>query len=680
MVKLVSACSSSNHADIIASQQNLEAIHSKVEDDVKHGCAVVQEIPAVTGQLKAHDNIGTEDASARAGAVPNVQSTAGKEQLMHAKPLQSPQHQQQARPEAYKGVTGEESKRRARGAVVLDTPTIQASVGTKHNSIDRNQEGMMSLSDLSPGLQEKDNHCRNCCKTMDTGPIICPISVVQPVVDDATDSPKPGNVDTEQPTMLWSGAYLSLPGAYLGLPGEAMRPAPPIDLSIVGAHYSREVVWLDDTILPFTNHQQQLARAIVVDEEAEHGTMMHADAVDPDKIQNLQLTRKKQQCFFTIALILLLLAGAIMIGYVVGTQPKTSKEVVTIQVPISSLSMEPSEAPSSAATRALDILLMDLPLHTQHNILNGNTPQYQAWEWLSKHQNITNLPDWRKKQLFALATFFFAFEGEHWNRLIRDSWMDDTKDECLWFSSGYGRFVGEEYIEWSLEVDGIPKIESCNNLGELIWLDLADLQVSGFSPSIPPEIGLLTSLTCIGLYDDELELPWTNFTGLIYPELGGLISLRHLVVGNNKISGPISSELGLLTTIEALFLGNNAFSGILFTELGEMTSLTFLSLDSNSFSGSIPSELGRLTNLGWLQLQNLPLMTGSIPSEVALMASLRHLDLRNSSGLHGIIPDELCYLQHPLCTFVDIWGVTSNCTLEFDCTEVLCGCDCPCDI
>jgi hypothetical protein len=363
---------------------------------------------------------------------------------------------------------------------------------------------------------------------------------------------------------------------------------------------------------------------------------------------------------------------------VVLTHPKHSREKVATPVPTAYLSMEPSEAPSSAPTRVLDLLLMDLPLYTQDSILNGNTPQYMAWGWLSKHQNITNLPAWRKRQLFALATFFFAFEGENWNPLIRERWMDDTREECLWYSSGFGRFQGEEFVEWSLEVDGFPQVDSCNNLGEFIWLDLSDLQLSGYSPSIPPEIDLLTSLSYIGLYANDLELLWTNLTGLIYSELGGLTSLKSLSLTQNAISGPISSEVGILTNMELLYLEYNILSGPICTELGSMISLEELTLNDNWFSGKIPSELGQLTNLGWLQLLNLPLLTGSIPSELSLLSSLRYLDLRNSSGLSGTIPNELCYLQNASCSFVDWWGATWNCTLEFDCTETLCGCDCPC--
>jgi hypothetical protein len=427
-----------------------------------------------------------------------------------------------------------------------------------------------------------------------------------------------------------------------------------------------------------------LAEANPVLEEAEDETVTPASPMDLHEVQKRQLQRVRREKLYGLIFCLFILAAAIIVGSVVGTHLNKLREEGATQVPTSHPSMELSEVPSPAPTGVLDLLFMDLPLHTQDSILNGNTPQYQAWEWLSKHQNITNLPDWRRKQLFALAAFYFAFEGENWNPLIRERWMDDTKDECLWFSSGFGRFdEGGEYVEWSMELDKSPQVDPCNSQGEFIWLELLNLQLSGFAPSIPPEIVLLTSLSFIALNENDLEVPFAallpaNFSGLIYSEQGDFNSLGSLVISDNSMSGPIPSELGLLTNMTLLYIENNAFSGSICSELGDMTSLEDLTMFGNSFSGTIPSELGRLTNLVWLDLSNLPLLTGSIPSELSLLSSLRYLDLRNSSGLSGTIPASLCYIKSASCIFLDWWGGTYNCTLDFDCTDFLCGCDCPC--
>jgi hypothetical protein len=180
-------------------------------------------------------------------------------------------------------------------------------------------------------------------------------------------------------------------------------------------------------------HQQQdLVEANPVLEDPEDGTIMHANPVDMDEVRDRKQQAKKQQAVFVSAMILVCIAAAVILGSLVGTHYQDPKLAPAKEVPTAHPSMSPSEAPSSASKGAMDVLFMDLPDHTQGRILNSSTPQFQAWEWLSNHQNITGLPEWKMKQLFALATFFYAFEGENWNPLIKDKWMDDTKDECLW--------------------------------------------------------------------------------------------------------------------------------------------------------------------------------------------------------------------------------------------------------
>ena len=67
-----------------------------------------------------------------------------------------------------------------------------------------------------------------------------------------------------------------------------------------------------------------------------------------------------------------------------------------------------------------------------------SSPQSQALAWLEGHQNLTNLPEWRKRQLFALATFYYSFDGPHWPFGWSEDWLDDSKSECDWYSTAYG--------------------------------------------------------------------------------------------------------------------------------------------------------------------------------------------------------------------------------------------------
>jgi hypothetical protein len=497
-------------------------------------------------------------------------------------------------------------------------------------------------------------------------------------------------------------------------------------------------------VLDSTSSNQGLVEARLVTNESTMNILQEAQQVDAQELamvlERTSIKEKKERecrrvgyCLISGSLVIL----AIFLG--VGF---TRKPAIVTTAPTVSPSTAPSSVPSSAPTSHLDLLVEDLPDYTQESLQNYGTPQWKAWKWLSHHENITNLPDWRKKQLFALVTFYYSFEGENWNSLIRDYWLDDTKEECIWYSGVFGFFLSTgEY--WDQPKANLP----CNNLGELTSLDLKDLQLSGLAPYIPPEIALLSSLKSIKLQENEIQMPLTvmlpaelyqmtnlrvlwlprnSLTGLIPSELGLMTQMTNLDLRENNFSrplptelgrmtdlenlqftdfltgsipseigfftstphmdvrwkdfsGPLPTELGRMATLELLYLSENSFSGSICSEIGEMTSLVEFIIGDNSFSGTIPSELGQLSLLEWFDLSNLTMMTGPIPSELALMTSLRYLKLIGSIGLSGTIPDELCYLQNSTCTFIDYWyNLVYNCTLDFDCTDILCGCDCPC--
>ena len=82
----------------------------------------------------------------------------------------------------------------------------------------------------------------------------------------------------------------------------------------------------------------------------------------------------------------------------------------------------------------------------------------------------------------------------------------------------------------------------------------------------------------------------------------------------------------------------------------------------NDFSGTFPAELWELSRLEYLHIGNLPNLHGRVPSEI-LMPNLTLLSLSGSPHLSGTIPGQAC-------VFIE--------ELDFDCSDVLCGCHCPC--
>jgi hypothetical protein len=594
------------------------------------------------------------------------------------------------------------------------------------------------------------------------------------------------------------------PGAYMAVPGTALQRIDNHMISLLGTT-DTAAVEQGDTEPPTASNISGLVEARAVTEEGTMNmnlpTAQQMDQEDFERV-SIKKQKEKQRCITGFGL---MVVGLVVVGIILGVA-FTKGDSATITV---SPTMAPSSMPSSAPTGYLDRLVDDLPDYTQESLQNFSTPQWKAFDWLTHHQNLTRLPEWRKMQLFAMATFFYAFEGENWNPLIKERWLDDTVDECLWYSGAWGRFVavGEGanqtwvYQEWDMEKenpDPFPQKNPCNNQGELALLDLENLLLKNFTPTLPPEISLLSALHEINLNHCELtsslndmlptelrnmtnlkvislsvnpfqgslptelglmthltalKLRLNGFSGSMPSELASMTELTHLELDENTLNGTIPSELGLLTSLTNLLLRYNSFSGTLpfeevlsqmtnlsmltvdgnsltggipselgfltgltlldlstnmfsgslptefarltnllwvglgwgnslsgsiCSELGEMTALVEIYLSGNSFSGSIPSELGSMKSLSWFDLSYLPMLTGSIPSEIAGLQSLRWLDLTGSSSLSGTFPDELCDLQNVSCSFVDFWETTYPCALAFDCSDFLCGCNCPC--
>ena len=99
-----------------------------------------------------------------------------------------------------------------------------------------------------------------------------------------------------------------------------------------------------------------------------------------------------------------------------------------------------------------------------------------------------------------------------------------------------------------------------------------------------------------------LDLATRSLTGTIPAELGDLTALTSLRLYDNDLTGSIPAELGGLTNLTRLSLDGNGLTGSIPVELGGLTNLTVLYLYDNDLSGAIPVELGGLTNLTELLL------------------------------------------------------------------------------
>ena len=212
----------------------------------------------------------------------------------------------------------------------------------------------------------------------------------------------------------------------------------------------------------------------------------------------------------------------------------------------------------------------------------------------------------------------------NWNR---DLSIDEWEGVVIGADRVWGIDLGERGLSGSLPAE-------LGSLSELGYLWLYDNELSGL---IPPELGNLANLQSLSIERNELSGP-------VPPELSKLMNLFHLSLGLNELSGPIPPELGSLSNLKTLWFSHAELSGTIPPELGDLANLERLHLYDNNLSGVIPSDLGGIVNLKVLSLSYNEL-SGSLPPELGNLANLEEMYLY-SNELSGRIPRELGQLTN----------------------------------
>lgn len=360
----------------------------------------------------------------------------------------------------------------------------------------------------------------------------------------------------------------------------------------------------------------------------------HAQEVDEKDLQENEQRRKKYTAMGVVVLVLFCAVIVLVLSFTLSGGNKGEEDAST--APSTTPSEAPTQAPSSAPTAALDLLVESLPNYTLASLDQFVTPQWKAMDWLSMHPELPGMPEWRKKQLFSMASFYFAMNGPNWRKEIREGWLQYGEWECYWVMTNIGSFI-EATGQW--EASDSTNGTICNEAGEIQVIDLVGLDISegtGEAPFVAPEVSLLTSLRYLDLKENNFVGPISLF---LPSQLYQMPQLAHLNLNQNSLSAHVPSELGLLTKVSFLDIGENALTGPLPTELGLMTSMQDLHLYSNSFSGAIPSQTGLMVNLTTFDLEKNKL-DGFLPTEIGLLGLLDFMDLElNNVG--GSIPSEL---------------------------------------
>ncbi|GAV84967.1 LOW QUALITY PROTEIN: Pkinase domain-containing protein/LRR_1 domain-containing protein/LRR_6 domain-containing protein/LRR_8 domain-containing protein, partial [Cephalotus follicularis] len=175
-------------------------------------------------------------------------------------------------------------------------------------------------------------------------------------------------------------------------------------------------------------------------------------------------------------------------------------------------------------------------------------------------------------------------------------------------------------------------------IGNLINLELLELQTNILTGSIPPSIVKLTKL-------QKLFIRETNVSGEIPVSIGNLTSLDILGLDTNMLQGSIPASISI-ELLQELYLSKNQLSDGIPKEIAGLSSLSLsvLYLDGNYLTGQLPSEVvGNLKNLRQLRISNNKL-SGEIPRTLGDCLTLEYLSVAGNL-FQGQIPQSLQKLR-----------------------------------
>jgi hypothetical protein len=297
----------------------------------------------------------------------------------------------------------------------------------------------------------------------------------------------------------------------------------------VGAYHVGNVTTLDDISIHSDSHSpDQTTNGVtgnlvvanpIHDNDVENPEdLPQAEGFNPE--HSAKLETESIKIFRTYALLMAVAFIALVLILLAVFIPSNQESGSAVTPEIAAPTSSPSQAPSQAPTSMQGFVLSLLPESTVSAILNEpESPQSKAFQWLMHDVNVSGLTHARIKQRFALATLFYATNGDKWT--ASSNWLNYSVHEC----------------KWEMKADfGEKSVLSAIYAG---YLD----------EMFPPTEPNATPCDENGLFNN-LWLDQNNLVGSVPLELYMLTTLKTVSFGGNRLPGPISTHIGQLTSLE----------------------------------------------------------------------------------------------------------------------------------
>lgn len=380
---------------------------------------------------------------------------------------------------------------------------------------------------------------------------------------------------------------------------------------------------------------------------------------------------------------------------------------------------------SSDEVAKLDEIFLQIPGTSVQNIVDLNTPQGKAREWMiNSDEKIDVNDEQRVQQRYTLCVLHFATNGDSWTKKL--NWLKPEKSECEWFgifcnnlngiirsidlseNNVTGTFPNEMGSLSNLvalnmsfdEISGtIPK-DMFNLLEELETIDLQENQILGRIPERTTSISN-SRLRYVDLGSNQLTGTFPFFPNIEYicfdkndlisidgryststpslkkfkgfhnklagplPTTWNLPNLIELDLGYNFLTGTIPQDLWNLPTLKTLWLDHCNLTGPL-PRYSESDAMHRLWLDSNSLSGTIPPNFG----WNWTKLYSVKLQENSLTGSITMEQCNRwKMKSSNTDLADGSSGNENSISRGSTWTFDADCQIDCACCTNIDCAS-----------
>jgi hypothetical protein len=260
-------------------------------------------------------------------------------------------------------------------------------------------------------------------------------------------------------------------------------------------------------------------------------------------------------------------------------------------------------------------------------IVNGTSAESRALSWLIQGDTLFNASvlmtlnsqydndvSFRLRQRYPLVTLWYQqvdSEGNYVYKWVNTSGWLENESECNW----YGIICDEN-----------------KTVVQISFFDFEKNVSNKYVGSIPPDIGLLTSLQAI-------NIRLGNVSGTIPEFIGQCKQMIFFTISHGSVSGTIPSSLGQWTNIFLFDVSNNKINGTIPETITNWMNITGFILQVNLLSGSIPSFIGQWSRLQYF-LATANQLTNTIPDEIGNLVDLNIFAVTENQ-LMGTLPSSI---------------------------------------